>query len=331
MLPISVVIPTFNRRALIAEAIRSVYDQTCRPTELIIVDDGSSDDTTKVLRAEGLTVLQQDHAGISAARNRGIATATQPWIAFLDDDDIWEPHKLERQWAGLQACPQAGFIFSDVTFFGTRSERTESLFARRPDYRLLRRETPASHVACFNRRTLIPMLCGFADNFVMPSTLLIRREVLISVGMFNTDLPGLEMRELFMRLLLVADATSIEEPLVRYREHDDQRIKDVGRTLQSFAAIVDAVCRHPENYPHEIAQSLPKERARRHYIAGRYFVSARRFQDAELSLRRSLRLAYSCKTLLWYCCAAALVSRPGSVTLTALRSLKRRLSKQAPS
>lgn len=326
-LPITVVIPTFNRRALIMDAIRSVHDQSYKPLELIIVDDGSTDDTTKVLRAAGLLVLQQDRGGISAARNRGILAATQPWIAFLDDDDIWYPSKLERQWGAAQACSQAGFIFSDMTFFDALGTRAESLFATRPDYRELERETPAPHVACFHRQTLIPMLCGFADNFMMPSTLLIRRDVLLAAGMFDVHLPGLEGRELLMRLLRLTDAAAVDEPLVQYRLHDAQAIRDVGRTLQSFAAIVDAVCDHPNRYPDEIVQHLRTERAKRHYLVGRYFVSARHFPDAAVSLRRSLRFAYSRNALLWYWFAATLASRPGVIAFALLRSLKRRLSR----
>jgi len=310
------------------DAIRSVHDQSYKPLELIIVDDGSTDDTTKVLREAGLLVLQQDRGGISAARNQGILAATQPWIAFLDDDDIWYPDKLERQWGAVQACSQAGFIFSDMTFFDAAGRREKSLFARRPDYRQLKPETPAPHIACFDRHTLIPMFCGFEDNIMMPSTLLIRKDLLLAVGMFDVHLPGLEGRELLMRLLRVTDAAAVDEPLVQYRLHDSQAIRDVGRTLQSFADIVDAVCEHPHRYPDEIVQHLRTERAQRHHLAGRYFVSARRFPDAAVSLRRSLRFAYSSNALLWYWFAATLASRPGVKAFTLFRSLKRRLSRQ---
>ena len=172
------------------------------------------------------------------------------------------------------------------------------------------------------------MFCGFADNVMMPSTLLIRKDLLLAAGMFDVHLPGLEGRELLMRLLRLTDAAAVDEPLVQYRLHDAQVTRDVGRTLQSFAAIVDAVCQHPHRYPDEIVQHLRKERARRHYLAGRYFVSARCFPDAAASLRRSLQCARSRDALLWYWCAAALSSRPGAIAFAALRSLKRRLSKR---
>ena len=327
-LPITVVIPTYNRHALILDAIRSVSNQSRKPAELIVVDDGSTDDTTKVLRAAGLSALKQDRGGIAAARNRGISAATQPWIAFLDDDDLWQPSKLERQWDAVQAWPQAGFIFSDMTFFDAAGTRERSLFASRPDYWKLEREVTVPHIAFFRCRTLTDTLCGFADNFMMPSTLLIRKDLLLATAMFDVSLRGLETRELLMRLLATSDAAAVEEPLVRYRLHDEQWVRDVGRNLQSFAAIVDLVCQHPERYPDAVVRSLQPERARRHYFAGRYFIRARRFGDAASSLRRSLDCGFSGAALLWYLFAGALASRAGNAAFNGLRALKWRFSKR---
>src|SRR5262245_21416101 len=88
--PVSVVIPTFNRRHIGRDAIDSALGQTCLPEEIIVIDDGSSDDTGQVLRRSYGDLIQyhfQPNAGLSAARNRGAALASQPFIAFLDDDD----------------------------------------------------------------------------------------------------------------------------------------------------------------------------------------------------------------------------------------------------
>ena len=98
---VSIIIPTRNREALVATAIDSVLNQTQQDFELIVVDDGSTDATQEVLRAYGnrIACLRIDHAGPSAARNRGIAAAQADLIAFLDSDDLWLPRKLERQLA----------------------------------------------------------------------------------------------------------------------------------------------------------------------------------------------------------------------------------------
>jgi glycosyltransferase involved in cell wall biosynthesis len=96
---ISAVIPAYNCEAHIARAIDSVLNQTHPADEIIIVDDGSSDDTVQAVRSYGdkVTLIQQENAGASAARNTGIEAATGNWIAFLDADDEWLPDMLQRQ------------------------------------------------------------------------------------------------------------------------------------------------------------------------------------------------------------------------------------------
>jgi glycosyltransferase involved in cell wall biosynthesis len=106
---ISVVIPTRDRWPLLARALRSVFAQTHRAKQVIVVDDGSAVDMRAPLQQEfpQVEVLRQDHAGVSAARNRGIAAARCDWIALLDSDDEWMPRKLERQMLALDAKRQA--------------------------------------------------------------------------------------------------------------------------------------------------------------------------------------------------------------------------------
>jgi glycosyltransferase involved in cell wall biosynthesis len=96
MIPVSVVIPAYNAASVLPRAIESVLGQTSRPEEVIVVDDGSTDNTAQVATQYGpsITYIRQDNAGASAARNRGIAEATGEWIAFLDSDDEWLPPKL---------------------------------------------------------------------------------------------------------------------------------------------------------------------------------------------------------------------------------------------
>ena len=96
---VSVIIPTFNRGWILKEAVDSVLGQTYRNFELIVVDDGSTDNTAQILETyQGrITVIRQENAGVSAARNRGIRKASGRLISFLDSDDLWLSGKLERQ------------------------------------------------------------------------------------------------------------------------------------------------------------------------------------------------------------------------------------------
>ncbi|ETR72800.1 MAG: hypothetical protein OMM_07322 [Candidatus Magnetoglobus multicellularis str. Araruama] len=110
MMPkIDVIIPVFNRPELVKEAIQSVLDQTYPNVEIIVVNDGSTDNTSAVLDSfhKKIRVIHQKNKGVSAARNTGIANSNAPWIAFLDSDDIWLPEKLSLQMAFLEKHPQA--------------------------------------------------------------------------------------------------------------------------------------------------------------------------------------------------------------------------------
>ena len=106
---ISVIIPTYNRAHMVAEAIESVLNQRLNAYELIVVDDGSTDETPKVLAGynAAITVIRQINKGVSAARNQGIQSARGDLIAFLDSDDLWQPGKLACQFEFFQNHPEA--------------------------------------------------------------------------------------------------------------------------------------------------------------------------------------------------------------------------------
>src|SRR5712664_3388839 len=102
--PVSVIIPTYNCARFVVEAIESVLAQTVVPTEIVVVDDGSVDDTQERLRSYHgrIRYFRQGNGGVSAARYRGMREAQQEFIAFLDADDVWHPRKLELQLDGLR-------------------------------------------------------------------------------------------------------------------------------------------------------------------------------------------------------------------------------------
>lgn len=113
--PVSVVIPTHNRAAEVQRSIRSVLAQTVPPREIIVVDDGSTDDTANALQVFGLSIryVRQENRGGGAARNHGVAESANEWIAFLDSDDVWEPDHLERLWAAVEATGGSADLYFD--------------------------------------------------------------------------------------------------------------------------------------------------------------------------------------------------------------------------
>ncbi|MBF0245598.1 MAG: glycosyltransferase family 2 protein, partial [Planctomycetes bacterium] len=111
---LSVVIPTHNRSSWLVHAIESVLAQSLPAREVIVVDDGSTDDTDEVVaRYSGLTYLRREQGGPSAARNAGAAISTGRWLAFLDSDDRWLPAKIERQLQWLEAHPGVEAVYTD--------------------------------------------------------------------------------------------------------------------------------------------------------------------------------------------------------------------------
>lgn len=118
----SVVLPTYNRAGLIARTIQSVLDQTWESWELIIIDDGSTDETAQVvspfLKDARIRYLRQTNSGQAVARNRGISTATGDYIAFLDSDDLWLPMKLELQAEALMRDPSIDVVYGQVEYIG---------------------------------------------------------------------------------------------------------------------------------------------------------------------------------------------------------------------
>jgi glycosyltransferase involved in cell wall biosynthesis len=140
---VSAVIPAYNAQEYIAEAIQSVFAQTYAPVEIVVVDDGSEDQTGRVVRSFGprVRLYRQDRRGPGAARNVGVAKTTGSLLAFLDADDVWMPDKLERQVGALQQSSECGMVFGMVQQFRQGGSADPPQPGYVPGTLLLRRET----------------------------------------------------------------------------------------------------------------------------------------------------------------------------------------------
>lgn len=223
---VSVIIPTYNRGWTIGEAVDSVLAQDYRDFELIVVDDGSTDNTPEVLDAYRGTikVFRQENKGVSAARNRGIAEASGRFIAFLDSDDLWLPQKLSRQ----------------VEFFNTTPDalicQTEEVWIRSGV-----RVNPKKRHQKPSGMIFEPSL---ALCLVSPSAVMIRRSLLEIVGNFDETLPACEDYDLWLRISCRFPVYRIDTPLIIKRGgHEDQlsasfgldrfRIKAIKKSVES--------------------------------------------------------------------------------------------------
>jgi glycosyltransferase involved in cell wall biosynthesis len=203
---VSVIIPTFNRAAILAQTLRDTARQTWRPLELVVVNDGSRDDTDSVLarirpdmEAAGVIprFLHQANAGVAAARNLGLREAAGDYIAFLDDDDRWEPAKLEKQLAALLAAG-ADACTSLI------NNRGGTATVPRNAEQLPQGRCPA---ALLDRRRSFSII-----------SLVVRAEVARKAGEFDTSLRTAEDTEWMMRLAHHANFTAVPEVLATYIE-----------------------------------------------------------------------------------------------------------------
>ena len=203
---VSVVIPTLNRLSLLREAVASVEAQTWRDYEIIVVDDGSSDGTAEWLRSQtGVRRVIQERGGVARARNAGIHVARGELIAFLDSDDLWEPKKLERQIAHLDAHPQCGLLATEVTAFDERG--------------LLPAKSKARLYSIANGMVARQLLFG---NWIATSSALVRRSCLDKVGVFDEEMGNFgEDWQLWVRIAAEFPLHFLAEPLVRYRVHTE--------------------------------------------------------------------------------------------------------------
>ncbi len=266
--PVSVVVPTFNDAEYVADAITSLLTQTLRPAEILVVDDGSTDDTASLVRdrfGSSVTLIARSNGGPSRARNTGIEAASEPYVAFLDADDIWVPTKLERQLALLNRDPRTGLVATDWV----RSAR----------------ELPADvpEVDKLPQTTL-----GYTEllalNRFQTSTVLVRTHLLREVGGFDPKVDGAEDWDLWVRLAQVAGVVKIDWPFVIYRDRASGYSKDVWRVYETMLLLLD---KHREQAP--LSRSRFRELEAWHHL--RFFVALALLHDREHA-RRALRAAF---------------------------------------
>jgi glycosyltransferase involved in cell wall biosynthesis len=210
---ITVVIPTYNRVTFLKDAIDSVLAQTFLDFELIVVDDGSTDDTPKLLSSYNnkVRVITQTNQGPSAARNRGIEAAKSEWIAFLDSDDVWKPDKLKKQVQFITDNPDIKIC------------QTEEVWIRNGK-RVNPRKKHEMHSGWIYEKCL--PLC-----IVSPSSVMIHQDVFEKAGLFDETMLACEDYDLWLRVTPQYPVFLVREQLiVKQGGHDDQQ----SRTIESL-------------------------------------------------------------------------------------------------
>jgi glycosyltransferase involved in cell wall biosynthesis len=202
---IAVIIPTYNRAALVTRAIESVLAQTYTNYELVVVDDGSEDNTLEIVKQySGCRYVRVEHSGLpSVVRNAGVRSTDTPYVAFLDSDDEWLPDKLAVQTEILESDPDVGLVCSNA--FLTEGGDPE------------KRELYLKHGQGKSGRILKELI---RDNFIITSTVLMRRDTFERSGGFCEDpkLQAVEDYDLWLRLDPRSSIRYIPDPLAVYRK-----------------------------------------------------------------------------------------------------------------
>ena len=222
---ITVVIPAYRVGALVSEALTSVLGQQRADWRAIVVDDGDPDVTLHVgpfLADPRIRLLQTDNAGVSVARNRAIAEANTPYIAFLDGDDVLEPDYCSVMITALEMDPKAGFVTGDAAYFG--ADRGGELFSAYNPQAM-----PATLERVLERR------------FNVFAAATVRREALASVGGFRSGLTTSEDFDLWLRLLIAGwELAYVPRPVARYRRRAESASRDSAGMLRTALAVTMA-------------------------------------------------------------------------------------------
>lgn len=215
---VSVVIPVFNGRALVGDAISSVSGQSYRDREIIVVDDGSTDGTAEFVRRfePPVSLVRKTNGGVASALNAGIRAARGRWVAWLSHDDLFLPGKLERQVAALEAHPDWAGCYTDYRTADGEGRTTGHL--RTPWY-------PRTEAI---RRLFV---CGYIGG----STTLVRKECYEAIGYFREDLRYTQDTNMWLRLLSRWDLGRVAEELAVERHHTEQ-----GSTVNREALALEA-------------------------------------------------------------------------------------------
>ena len=236
---VSVVVATYNMAGYLPIAVQSVIDQTYRHIEIIIVDDGSADETPSILgrwsEDPRVHVITQENQGQTAAKNRGIAAATGEYIAFLDADDRWVRSKLEKQILRFRDSPKIAVVYSDQLYIDEQGAPLQRRGLKYPEGRI-------------TEQLLV-------DNFVNFSSAVVKREVLKEFGGFDATLRMSIDYDLWLRISTMYEFQCVNEPLVEYRVWPGQMSH---KMLERTTCVLRILHKLRSTYPNAVsAKSWP--------------------------------------------------------------------------
>lgn len=314
---ISAVIPAYNGASYLGSAVASVRRQSVGVSEIIVVDDGSVDDTAAVATSLGPDVrcLRQENAGPAAARNRGVEAAHGEWIAFLDADDQWTEDKTARQLAAIDACPSLALVASDMAQIDADGLVTE--------VSALTRAGLLEQFQALDGRPVPNALAALLEtNFIPTGTVLVRRQTLIEVGLFDPGIRYGEDLELWARLAARHPIACLPQVHLLRRRHGANATSETEAMLRDLTQVMSAARRWSAKTLRDQGRDPDRLVAGAWADLGYWYFTQRRPAEARDAFGRSLSEHLSTRALAYYAACTALP--PG--VLYGLRRFKQRLA-----
>ena len=275
---VSVVIATYNRAGLLPETIESVLKQTFRDFELIVVDDGSTDDTEEVLKSYGdrLRYLRQENRGASAARNLGIRQSRASWISIQDSDDICAPDHLETLFSFVESRPDCGMVFANGAYLDDPGPKGKKIIPPAKSKRLAEKGVELTDL--------------FSTSIVRLQAALLSREALLAVGGLDENLQICMDLDLAFRFFMRFPVAYLDKAVFFYRRHEGniglnqelrllENLRVIEKLIQEFPSAIEIIGR----------QKINRRKAYRYYR-----LAKRRWKTGEkYGAREAIRQAVS--------------------------------------
>lgn len=283
---VSIVVATYNRAKLLPETLTSVLNQRFQDFELIVVDDGSTDDTRRVLEpfASRIRYVYQENCGPSAARNLGVRHSVAPWIAIQDSDDLSMPNHLQTLYGFVQSHPDCGFVFANGAYLGGPEHNRETILPRTKSTQLAKRG--------------VELVDIFDKSIVRLQASLISRAAYEAVGGHDESLRICMDLDLAFRMLMNSPMAYIDEVVFSYRKHAGNIGRNEELRLTENIRVIEKLLR---DYPKAAtiigARKIARRLAYRYYRLAKGRWIRRQYPDAYLALKEAVSL---CPTNLKY-------------------------------
>ncbi|KAB2837030.1 MAG: glycosyltransferase [Candidatus Brocadia sp.] len=255
---VSVIIPTYNCARFLMESVGSVLSQTYQPYEIIVIDDGSTDNTKEVLQPvmQRIKYVQlEQNKGSPVVRNIGIQAAQGEYVAFLDADDVWLPEKLQTDRECFDKHPDVGMVYSKhinidekgVVFHGAMKKRL-------PCGKIF--------VQLFSEQ-----------NFIITSSVVVRKAVFETTGLFDEQLVNCQDWDMWLRIAFYFQIAGIDKPLIKYRHNPYSLSKNRDNVLKYQKLVIDKIYHMFNNKENGMSEKRYKKRLALHYAkTGRYYL-----------------------------------------------------------